>query len=418
MTRYRIRGRRRPMAIALGIAATAVLAAGCGSSGGSSSGGGGATQNSATQNGGGAVAGATVPTAGLPVLQKVGKGEGQLNLIAWEGYLDPKWVKPFEQQTGCQVNAKYAGSSDEMVALMKNGGGGQYDMVSSSGDADLRILYAGDAHPVNVKLIPSWKDFFPAFQSPAFNTINGVHYGISLQWGPNVLMYNTKNFSTAPTSWSVIYDPKYKGQVTVPDNPIQIADAALYLKTHKPDLGITDPYELTQPQFAAAVSLLASQRPLIEKYWTLASQEVFDFKNGNATVGAGWPLQVSQLKAAKFPIGSTIPSEGATGWADTWMLAKNAPHMNCSYLWMQYISTPKVQALQALTYGETPDNKLACAEMNKLQAGSCEVYHANAPQSYFDSIKLWKTPIATCDNGQNNCVPYAQWVSAWTTQVK
>ena len=155
--------------------------------------------NGATQNGGGAVPGQTVPTANLPVLQKVGKGEGQLNLIAWEGYLDPKWVKPFEQQTGCQVNAKYAGSSDEMVALMKNGGGGQYDMVSSSGDADLRILYAGDAHPVNIKLIPSWKDFFPAFQSPAFNTINGVHYGVSLQWGPNVLMYNTKDFTSAPT---------------------------------------------------------------------------------------------------------------------------------------------------------------------------------------------------------------------------
>ncbi|HEY2265381.1 MAG TPA: extracellular solute-binding protein, partial [Streptosporangiaceae bacterium] len=319
------------MTIAAGLAALlpalAVLAA-C-SSGGSSSAGGGATANSATQNGGGAVAGQTVPTAGLPVLPKVGKGEGKLNLIAWEGYLQPQWVKPFEQQTGCQVNAKYAGSSDEMVSLMKDGGGGQYDMVSSSGDADLRILYAGDAHPVNVKLIPSWKDFFPAFQSPAFNTINGVHYGVSLQWGPNVLMYNTKDFKTAPTSWDVLYNSKYKGQVTVPDNPIQIADAAVYLKKHQPALGITDPYELTQPQFAAAVKLLAGQKPLIEKYWSLASQEIFDFKNGNAILGAGWPYQVSTLKAANFPIGTTIPSEGATGWADSWMLAAKAPHPNC-----------------------------------------------------------------------------------------
>jgi len=416
-TRQRTGGRRRPLTIAIGLAAVSVIAVGCGSSG-SSSGGGGATSNAATQNGGGAVAGQTVPTANLPVLQKVGTGEGQLNLIAWEGYLDPKWVKPFQQQTGCQVNAKYAGSSDEMVALMKNGGGGQYDMVSSSGDADLRILYAGDAHPVNVKLIPSWKDFYPAFQSPPFNTINGVHYGVSLQWGPNVLMYNTKDFPTAPSSWNVIYDPKYKGQVTVPDNPIQIADAALYLKTTKPSLGITDPYELTQPQFQAAVSLLATQKPLIEKYWSLASQEIFDFKNGNATVGAGWPYQVSTLKADKFSIGSVVPSEGATGWADTWMLAAKAPHPNCAYKWMQYISTPQVQALQAVTYGETPDNKLACPYMNKLQAGSCAEYHANAPASYLDSISLWKTPLATCDNGQNNCVPYAQWVSAWNTQVK
>ncbi len=112
-----------------------------------------------------------------------------------------------------------------------------------------------------------------------------------------------------------------------------------------------------------------------------------------------------------------IPKEGATGWADTWMLAAKAPHPNCAYLWMRYISTPKVQAEQAVSYGETPDNKLACPLMNKLQKGSCDLYHANAPQSYFDSISLWKTPVATCDNGQQDCVPYSQWQQAWTTQV-
>src|SRR5579863_8498098 len=230
----------RPMrsasVISAGIAALSLAVAACSSStstGAASVATSGSTAaGSATPQAG--TSGLTVPTANLPVLQSVGKGEGQLNLIAWEGYLDPSWVKPFEQQTGCVVNAKYAGSSDEMVSLMKNGGGGQYDMVSSSGDADLRILYAGDAHPVNMNLIPSWKQFFPAFKSPPFNTINGVHYGVSLQWGPNVLMYNTKDFKTAPPSWSVIYNPKYKGQVTIPDNPIQIADAALYLSKHKP----------------------------------------------------------------------------------------------------------------------------------------------------------------------------------------
>ncbi len=409
-----VRAWSRGTKTALVLASAVAITAGCGSSSGSGSSGSGGSGS----GGSGAAAGQTVPTANMPVLKKIGKGEGKLNLIAWEGYLQPEWVKPFEQQTGCQVNAKYAGSSDEMVALMKNGGGGQYDMVSSSGDADLRILYAGDAQPVNINLIPSWKDFFPAFQSPAFNTIDGVHYGVSLQWGPNVLMYSKKAFPTPPTSWSVIYDSKYKGQVTVPDNPIQIADAALYLEKHKPSLGITDPYELTQPQFQAAVNLLAGQKPLIEKYWDLASQEIFDFKNGNATVGAGWPYQVSALKADKFPIGDTIPSEGATGWADTWMLAAKAPDINCAYMWMRYISTPKVQAEQAVNYGETPDNKLACADMDKIQAGSCEEYHANAPLSYFKSIALWKTPIATCDNGKSDCVPYADWVSAWNTEVK
>jgi len=358
-----------------------------------------------------------IPTANLPVQKSIGTGEGTLNLIAWEGYLDPSWVNPFTQQTGCQVHATYAGTSDQMVALMKNGGGGQYDMVSSSGDADLRIIYAGDARPVNVNLVPSWKDFFPAFQSPPFNTINGVHYGMSLQWGPNVLMYNKTTVPTPPTSWSVVYDSAYSGHVTIPDNPIQIADAALYLEHHQPSLKITDPYELTQAQFRASVNLLKRQRPLVKKYWDLASQEISEFSNGDATVGAGWPYQVSTLKASNFPIGSTIPSEGATGWADTWMLAAKAPHPNCAYLWMRYISTPKVQAQQAVNYGETPDNKLACTYMDQIQPGACDEFHANAPASYFRSIALWKTPVATCDDGTTKCVPYSQWQQAWTTEV-
>src|SRR5215469_6998589 len=302
MTTSRVRLGSRRLTAGLALAGLALITAACGSSGS------GGTAGTGGSGSGGGVAGLSVPTANLPVLKAVGKGEGKLNLIAWAGYLQPQWVKPFQQQTGCQVNAKYAGSSDEMVALMKNGGGGQYDMVSSSGDADLRILYAGDARPVNVNLIPSWKQFFPAFQSPQFNTINGVHYGVSLQWGPNVLMYSKKAFPTPPASWSVIYDSKYKGQVTVPDNPIQIADAALYLQKHKASLGITDPYELTQPQFQAAVSLLAGQKPLIEKYCDVAPQEIVDYKNGNGSVGAGWPYQVSELKEDKVGIGDTIPS--------------------------------------------------------------------------------------------------------------
>ena len=407
-----MRSSSRAARSALILVAAGVLAVGCGSGSGGSGAGGGSSSGTGT-----GVAGQVVPTAHLPVLKSIGKGEGTLNLIAWEGYLQPQWVKPFENQTGCQVHATYAGTSDQMVALMKGGGGGQYDMVSSSGDADLRIIYAGDARPVNINLIPSWKQFFPAFQSPAFNTVNGVHYGVSLQWGPNVLMYNKKDFPVAPTSWSVIYSPKYKSQVTVPDNPIQIADAALYLKSHDPSLKITDPYELTENQFQASVKLLAGQRPLIKKYWDLASQEISEFKNGDASVGAGWPYQVSALKGVNFPIGAVIPKEGVTGWADTWMLAARAPHPNCAYMWMRYISTPQVQAEQAVSYGETPDNKLACPLMDKIQKGSCAQYHANAPLAYFKSVSLWKTPVATCDNGQTDCVPYSEWQQAWTTQV-
>jgi len=345
---------------------------------------------------------------------KIGKTEGQLNLVAWEGYAESKWVRPYEAKTGCKVHAKYAGSSDEMVTLMRQGGGGQYDMVSASGDASLRLIRGGEVQAMNVDLVPEWKNFVPQLQSPPHNTVDGKHYGISLQWGPNTLLYNTKSVTPAPTSWSAIYGPSYKGEVSVPANPIQIADAALYLSKTQPSLGISDPYELTEAQLNAAGELLKKQKPLIKKYWALASDEIELFKNGDAVIGAAWPYQYSQLKKANEPVEQIIPKEGATGWADTWMLSAHAKDPNCAYEWVNWVSSPKVQAEQATTYGETPVNTKACGEMERIEKGSCGVYHADAPASYFDSIKFWRTPVAECGNGQSDCMDYTKWQQKWT----
>ncbi len=363
-----------------------------------------------------------VPAAGVGkgngMLTSIGKGEGALNLIEWPAYSDPSFAKPFEKQTGCKIKRKDAGSSNEMVALMRaggGGGGGQWDLVSASGDASLRLVYGGDVQPVNVNLVPSWRDFLPAFKSPPHNTVKGVHYGISLQWGPNTLLYNTKLVKPAPTSWEAIYDPKYRGKITVPNNPIQIADAALYLMRTQPGLGIQDPYELTKPQFDAAVSLLKKQKPLLKRYWVYAADEIKDFKNGDAIIGATWPYQTLSLQAAKVPVKELIPKEGATGWADTWMLAKKAPHPNCAYLWMKYVTTPQVEAQQAIVFGETPVNSKACSFMDKIQAGSCAKYHLNAPASYSKSIKFWKTPVSVCGwGGRKDCMDYNAWQQAWS----
>jgi len=352
------------------------------------------------------VCAAQTPTA-------IGLGEGALNVVAWEGYAQDDWVKPFEQQTGCKVHHKYAGSSDEMVALMRQGGGGLYDVVSASGDASLRLIFGHNVAPLNILLIPAWKDFIPDLQSPAFNTVKDQHYGVSYEWGPNILLYNTQKITPAPTSWAAIYDPAHSGQITVPDNAIQIADAALYLSKAKPALGITDPFELTQPQMDAVVDLLKQQKPLLKKYWSLASDAVDLFRNGDASIGAAWPYMTNTLRETGAPVAETIPQEGATGWADSWMISAHAPHPNCAYEWINFVTTPRVQAQQALSFGETPANTQACAEMNKITPGSCTKYHADAPAAYFKRISFWKTPVRACGNGATNCLDYSAWQQAW-----
>jgi putative spermidine/putrescine transport system substrate-binding protein len=183
---------------------------------------------------------------------------------------------------------------------------------------------------------------------------------------------------------------------------------------HKPSLGIKDPYELNPAQFAATINLLKQQKPLIKAYWGLAGQEINLFKNGDAVVGASWPYQTNALIGDKAPVKDLIPSEGATGWLDTWMVSAHTHSLDCAYKWLAWISTPKVQAQQAIFFGETPVNSKACAWMDKLSKGSCAQYHANAPLKYFKQIHFWKTPIADCGNGQKNCMDYTKWQQAWT----
>ena len=302
------------------------------------------------------------PSSNLP--QSIGKGEGSLNIIIWPGYAEDgsnvkeyDWVHPFEAANpDCgTVNVKQANSSDEMVTLMRQGGGTLYDGVSASGDATNRLIANGDVAEINVNLIPDYVNIAPFLQSPAHNTVDGKHYGISHGWGGNTLMYRTDLVTPVPTSWASVFDATaskpYQGKITDYDSPIYIADAALYLKTANPSLGITDPYELTQPQFDAAVALLTAQQPWVAKYWSLYSDEITNFTNASTIIGTTWPYQVNTLKASGVKVDAVVPTEGMTGWADTWMMSSHAQHPNCMYKWMAWMVTPRVQAEVAEYFG-------------------------------------------------------------------
>ncbi len=351
-------------------------------------------------------------------------GEGEVDIVDWPGYIerganDPNydWVTGFEKQTGCMVKVKDAATSDEMVQLMNSGG---FDLVTASGDASLRLIYGGSVQEVDVTKIPSYKNVDPRLQNAPWHTVNGKHYGVSYQWGPNVLMYNTKVFPTAPTSWDVVFkemqlpDGKSnKDRVQGYVGPIYVADAALYLKFHNPELGITDPYELTQAQFDAAVALLREQRKIAPKYWGDATSQIADFKSEGFVAAPSWPYQVNLLVGDKQPIASTIPQEGSTGWADTTMMSSKAPHPKCAYLWLEHSLDPKVQGDVAAWFGSNPAVPAGCTSSDLLGPDGCKT---NGYDN-FDKIFFWKTPIADCGNGQSNCVTYDKWVETFTAIV-
>jgi putative spermidine/putrescine transport system substrate-binding protein len=361
------------------------------------------------------------PASSLPTT--IGSGEGTLNLVAWTGYVesgktDPKvdWVTPFTTATGCKINVKFADTSDEMVTLMRQGGGKLWDGVSASGDATNRLIAHGDVAEVNVNLIPDFKDVIQSLQSPRHNTINGHHYGVPYMYGPNVLMYNTDVVSPAPTSWNVTWDANspYKGKIVAYDSPIFIADAANYLKTHNKSLGITDVYELTPRQLDAAIALLKQQAPNIKKYWSATTDETDPFASGDAVIGTAWPYQVSFLKTEKKPVASLVPSEGATGWADTWMMSSHAQHPNCMYQWMKWTETPAVQDQVAEFYGATPSNAKACDILRKDIGDSADKDYHCGDNTFLKNIALWKTPLQQCGDSRGNaCTDYTIWQQKW-----
>ncbi len=397
----------RVAAVAL-LAVALALAAGCGGDDDGGGGGGG--------GGGGSGDGEALP--GGDMLQKLGEGEGRVDLIAWAGYVengstDPSvdWVTGFEKKTGCKVNVKIGNTSDEMVTLMRTG---NYDGVSASGDATLRLIYGGDVAPVNTDLIPNYADVFDALKDQPHNSLEGQMYGVPHGRGANLLMWRTDVVKPAPTSWGAVWDESspYDGKVTAYDSPIYIADAALYLKATQPDLGIDNVYELDDKQFNAAVDLLKKQRRIVGEYWADYTKEISAFSSKNSVVGTTWQVIANLLQADKVPVKTILPKEGSTGWSDTWMISSKAKHPNCMYLWMNHIISPKANAQVAEWFGEAPANDKSC-EMT-ADKNHCDVYHA-ADEEYFSRVAYWTTPQKDCGDDRGEvCKDYSEWVAAWT----
>ena len=362
---------------------------------------------------------ALTAAAGMACAQEMkkdmGAGEGEVDIVAWPGYIERgesdkgyDWVTDFEKATSCKVTVKTAATSDEMVTLMNQGG---FDLVTASGDASLRLVAGKKVQPINVDLIPNWATVDDRLKDAPWHTVDGVHYGTPYQWGPNVLAYNTDVFKEAPKSWSVVFEEQTlsdgksnKGRVQAYYGPIYVADAALYLMHKKPELGIKNPYELNKDQYAAAVELLKAQRALVGRYWGDAAVQVDDFKNEGVVASSSWPYQVNLLQADKKPVASTIPEEGATGWADTTMMHAAAAHPNCAYMWLNHSLEPKVQGDVAAWFGSVPAVPAACKGDELLTDAGCDT---NGFQN-FDKIWFWRTPTGKCE-AEGTCVPYSQW---------
>jgi putative spermidine/putrescine transport system substrate-binding protein len=359
--------------------------------------------------------------AGPTPLASIGTGEGQLDLVIWAGYaergaIDPNfdWVTPFETATGCKVNVTEMTDSNNGVSLVQSG---NYDGISASGDATTRLIAGGYVAPVNVALLPNYANVFAGLKDLPHNTVDGVNYGVPHGRGPNLLMYNTEAVTTPPTSWDPVWEggSEYAGNISIYDSSIYIADAALHLMSKRPDLGISDPYQLNQQQFDAAIALLEMQKANRPLYWGTYSDQVASYASRDVVVGTSWQFQVNLMQSEGQPIAGVLPEEGSTGWSDTWMLASKARHPNCMYMWMNHMMAPEANGMATVWFGEAPTSPQACDFAETLSPGHCDLTHAE-DEAYYDKVWYWSTPQADCadEDAATTCKTQDDWVQAWT----
>jgi putative spermidine/putrescine transport system substrate-binding protein len=374
---------------------------------------GGSTGASGNGNGDGAEA-----PGGAAYDGPVGDGEGSLNVLAWPGYAedgstspDVDWVTPFEDETGCKVNVKVFATSNEAVQLFN---GGDYDVVSASGDGSLRLVYGEKVQPVNLDLIPNYADIIPALKDKPWNSVGDTNYGVPHGRGANLLLYTEADYPQAPTSWADMWeaDSPLKGKISPYDDAIYIADAAVYLMATQPDLGIENPYSLDQEQFDAAISLLEQQKPLVAEYWGDVVKQGQGLATGSVKQSQGWQLTANIANTDGEKVGTTKPEEGTTGWSDTWMIKKGTENINCAYKWLDHVISPEVNAQIAEYFGEAPANEKSCA---LTAEGHCDLFHAQE-DDYWADVWYWTTPTEDCVDGRTDvkCVGYDEWVRAWS----
>ena len=349
----------------------------------------------------------------IPTMEKLGDSEGEVNIVAWSGFVEPAWSDKFTEETGCKVNRKIAGTSDEMVQLMRTG---NYDLVSASGDASLRLIVGGDVQPLNLDLIPNFgDDIVEGMKGQLYDTLNGKSYGVPIGRGANILQYNTDVVKDAPTSWDVAWekDTPYAGKVIGYDAPIYIADAAVYLMAHQPDLGITNPYALDEKQLAAATDLLKQQNEIIGDYWADPTAQITAFNGGDVVVGTSWEVLKKLSENPKLE--GVLPEEGSTGWSDAWMLSSKSKSPNCAYQWMDYTSAPDVNGAIAMNFGMAPANAAFCETGDEARK-HCDDFNAT-DEDYFSKVWFWTTPIEQCIDGRTDvkCTNFQQWTDAWMT---
>jgi putative spermidine/putrescine transport system substrate-binding protein/spermidine/putrescine transport system substrate-binding protein len=313
------------------------------------------------------------------------KKEESLSLLVWEGYSDDSFVRSFEESHHCKVTASHMGSSDELVAKLRGGSASNYDVISPSSDVAASIVKAGLAAPLDLSRIPSYSQLSTKLRELSLVKSNGRVYGVPFVWGPNPILYDTTAFVQPPDSWSIFWDPKYRGKISLWDELSSVYMAAQVLGYDKPDPNQI--YNLSDDQLEAVKKKLIQLKPNIRKYWSTGGDLTNLFQNHEITLAMGWPLMTNQLRALQFPIGEVIPKENTTGWIDHLMITAASSHKELATEFLEYMIEAQTQKRVSDVTHYTPANPGASQFLSDDEKKGL---HLDNPDAYMQRIYFWQ----------------------------
>ena len=313
------------------------------------------------------------------------KKEESLSLLVWEGYSDDSFLRAFEESHHCKIVASFMGSSDELVAKLRGGSASNYDIISPSSDVAASIARTGLAAPLDLSKFPSYGQLSSKLRDLPLVKTNGQVYGVPFMWGPNPLLYDTTVSAKPPDSWAILWDPKYKGKISVWDDLSTVYLAAQILGFDKPDP--SQLYNLSDDQLAAVRKKLIELKPNIRKIWATGGELTNLFQNHEVVLAMGWPLNTNDLRKLNFPIGETIPKENTTGWIDHLMITAASSHKELAHDFLEYMIEPKTQKLITDRTHYTPANPGAS---QFLTPDEIKGLHLDNPDAYMQRIYFWQ----------------------------
>jgi putative spermidine/putrescine transport system substrate-binding protein/spermidine/putrescine transport system substrate-binding protein len=241
------------------------------------------------------------------------------------------------------------------------------------------------AAPLDLSKIPSYGQLSPQLTSLPLVRANGLVYGVPFMWGPDPIIYDTTAFAQPPDSWSILWDPKLKGKVSVWDDLSTVYMAAQVLGYDKPDP--SQLYNLSDQQLEAVKKKLLELKPNVRKMWATGGELTNLFESHEIVIAMGWPLNTADLKKAGFPVGETIPRENTTGWIDHLMITAGSDNKELAHKFLEYMVEAKTQKLVTNKTHYVPANPQAGQFMTPDEV---KTLHLDDVETYQKRLNFWQ----------------------------